>query len=88
MSPTVRQLKILNAFEYIRRAKRELATSGDDSGPLRDILKTVELLTDCLLEDEGVCPQCRGAGSYPPPTRQICDLCNGDRFFSKSEGVT
>jgi DnaJ-class molecular chaperone len=23
------------------------------------------------------CPQCKGAGSWPPPTRQLCDVCKG-----------
>ncbi len=29
---------------------------------------------------ERECTQCNGTGSWPPPTRQVCPKCGGNRF--------
>lgn len=67
----------LGLLAQVRLAVRKGRKAKDCAEKIEHLLVALDGLTRVALLLAGACPQCEGTGSYPPPTRKLCDLCNG-----------
>lgn len=85
LDATVRQLALLDG---VRVAVRNAQKAETKEQAIALLGKAMLDLVDAVLPLTGVCPQCLGSGSYPPPTRKICNLCHGLRVIQEQDEQT